>query len=251
MVTQRRARRGAQIVAVLLSIGIVSVCAPVAATTFQITATPQDGAPVQYMLDTSYGTYAKQSDGTYKWDCLYTPPSNKFTLEMHLVLDPDPGISGPVTITNNFGVTATFSSLLTLPVLTPLPAGSPMQGSSSITISDANLNTVATLSAPAGSAVYHAQVDGIDQRTLFPAAYSLSPPLPVAGGTNSETRAFTGEFTTSALTSEIGIRHHLTLTAGDAATANSTFVVVPEPTARALGLLSAIGLIALRNGRRN
>jgi hypothetical protein len=207
------------------------------AVVLKIQATPTDGSLQEWTLDSNggYGIYTPLPDGRLTWSGTWSS-ENKMRVDWNVLLDPDPGISGPVIVTNNFAVPATFNLFMLLPVVGVYPAGSPMFGSSSLTIGDTNFNSNASLSTVAGSAAYHGLADGVVQRQLFPHAYALSPVFGDPGSTNSETRSFTGEFTTSALTTEIGIRHHFTLTGGDSATANSSFFIVPEPSTCLLGV---------------
>ncbi|MCC7085386.1 MAG: hypothetical protein IT427_10305 [Pirellulales bacterium] len=189
-------------------------------------------------------------DGRQLWSGTWNAES-KVELDWNVQLDPDPGISGPVVVTNNFAVPATFNLFMLLPTVGVYPAGSTMFGSSSITVGDSNFDSSASLSTIAGSAVYNALADGVVQRQLYSHVYSLVPAFGPPGSTNSETRAFSGELTTSALTTEIGIRHHFTLSPGDSATINSSFFIVAEPSACLLGLASIAVVVATvrRRGR--
>jgi hypothetical protein len=220
------------------------------AVVLKIGVTPSEGAYQEWTLDSNngYGTYTPLGDGRLTWDGAWSS-ENKMKVDWDVLLDPDPGISGPVIVTNNFAVPATFNLFMLLPTVGVYPAGSTMFGSSSITVGDANFDGVASLSTVAGSAVYNALADGVLQRQLYPHAYSLLPVFGPPGSTNSETRTFSGELTTSALTTEIGIRHHFTLSPGDSATANSSFFIVPEPSTCLLGI-AGIALVVATARRR-
>jgi hypothetical protein len=124
-----------------------------------------------------------------------------------------------------------------------------MSGSSSITINDANLNGAATVSAPAGGSIYEALVNDVPFETLFDDAYSLSPPFPPT--TTSDNASFSG-VTPAAINvgDNMAVRHTFVLTAGDAATGNSNFVVVPEPASLALTSVACLVALAVYRRRR-
>jgi hypothetical protein len=91
--------------------------------------------------------------------------------------------------------------------------------------------------------LYHAQIDGSDEQALFPYNYSLS-----ASGISSsasDTSSFAGA-TDRDVTTSIGIRTDVLVSAGDTATLNDTFIVggaaVPEPSSLLLAGLAALGL---------
>lgn len=215
----------------------------------EIDATPASGgATIPYTLDYSDGNYTTQANGNSTW-WGEEDVSPQLHVKWHLDVDLDPGISGPITITNNFGVPTTFTASLTLPIFSPIAPGAPMLGSSTISVNDGNFNASATLSAPAGSALYHATIDSVDQQLLFAAPYSLSVSTP--GATAGDTASFIGT-TTLPLTSQLGITNSFVLTPGDIATVNSSFFVgtnVPEPAAFVLGCL-AVGSLAFRRKER-
>lgn len=235
----------------LLLGGLIRFARPIEASpmTLEIDATPDSGgAAIPYYLDYSDGSYTTQANGNVTWwgDEDVSP---QLHVKWHLDVDLDPGISGPITITNNFGVPTTFTASLTLPVSSTIAPGAPMLGSSTISINDGNFDASATLSAPAGSALYHATIDGNDQKLLFTDPYSLSASTP--GATSGDTASFLG-ITTLPLTSQIGITNSLRLTPGDIATVNSSFFVgtnVPEPSAFVLSCLAAASLAFRRKVR--
>lgn len=208
----------------------------------EIDAAPDNGTgATPYYLDYSDGNYSVKSDSVVTWwgEEDVTP---QIHVKWHLDVDSDPGITGPIQITNNFGVPTTFTATLTLPVSPAIGVGASMLGSSTISINDGNLDGSATLSAPSGSALYHATIDGVDQKLLFTDPYSLS--IASLGGTAGDTQSFTG-ITTLALTSQIGITNSLRLSPGDIATMNSSFFVgtnVPEPSTFVLLGLACCGL---------
>jgi hypothetical protein len=119
-----------------------------------------------------------------------------------------------------------------------------MSGSSSITINDANLNGAATVSAPVGGSIYEGLVNGVPFATLFDAPYSLSPPFPPT--TTSDNASF-GGVTPAAINvgDTLSVKHTFVLTAGDGATGNSNFVVIPEPASLVLTCLAGLAALAV------
>jgi len=197
-------------------------------------------------LDADDGTMVDLGDGTFQWTGSYLAGDDAWQIDWDLILDPDPGIGGLVAVTNLDSQAHAFSFFTSLPIVGSFPAGSPMFGSSSITIADGNFDGAASLSAPAGDAIYAGIIDGSDQRLLFPAPYVLNPTFPPPGSSAADTLDFINEFTTFDLNSTIAIRSDFILSAGDSATINSTFSVVPEPATGALLLLAAAGLVSRR-----
>ena len=165
--------------------------------------------------------------------------AGSYTMQWDLLLDPDPTISGSIALTNSAATTQTFTLSVSQPIAST-PAGSPILGSSAISIADANGSGAATVGAPTGSAIYTAFINSnITQKLLFVDPYSKS--AVGIGGVAVDSQNFsTG--TTSAPATIMGIQHSFTLTGGDSATMNSTFTItVPEPATMALGRFGCAG----------
>ena len=164
----------------------------------------------------------------------------------NLVMDPDPGISGVIGLKNNTAMMQAMTYNVSMATIGYYPAGSFMTGSSSITIGDSSFNSTATMSTQTGVAIYTALIDGtqlIPSGELFPDPYSLT--ATGLGATNSANASFTST-TPLALTTSMGINHLFNLTAGDQATLNSTFYVIPEPATMSLIGLGALALLKRR-----
>lgn len=218
--------------ALSLSVGGVEVWAPVVAGT----PDPADGP---YAYDWADGQWQSATHGV------------KITWQ-DVEGDIDPGVNGVWAITNNSAITQIYTLTVILPIL-PVAPSSLMFGSSTISVADANFSGSATLASVGGFPGYEGLIDlaAVPAAALFTAPYSLVAP---PGGTIGDTETF-GVFPGSvpgpaALTS-IGIRHTFSLTAGDTATFNSTFHIVPIPEPGTLVLIGAglAGLGLLRRQR--
>src|SRR5262249_4934090 len=135
------------------------------------------------------------------------------------------------------------------------PAGTRQGGSSRGTVTDnngdADSNNGATIAAPAGSALYTAQIDGVNTQSLYSAPFSvsagsfLSANIP-ATNFGSPIPSLVGG---PALTS-IGIQLDFTLTGFDSASFTSNQVVQPVPEPET-GALVGLGLVLLALRRRS
>lgn len=161
--------------------------------------------------------------------------------------DADPVIAGNFAVTNNTAVTQTFVLNISMPTFFPA-ATTTIFGGSGITINDSNINGSATMGTVPGVSMYRAKVDGVVVHTLFDSPYSLSSgfPSPILAS-DSQNYAFLAGPNGGVLV-DIGIDHTFTLSPGDRATINSTFVIIPEPAT--MGLLVLGGLFILRRKSR-
>ena len=227
-------------------------CNSARATLFTVGVTAADGSTSQQVLaSNNVGTITTLPDGvTQEWKATVNQ-AGSYNLQFDLLLDPDPSISGSVALTNAAGSTQTFTLNVSQSIAST-PAGSAIFGSSSISIGDANFDSASTVGAPTGSAIYTAFINSnVSQKTLFAAPYTLSK-NGVPGGTAVDSQTYPPPIaTTTAAATTMGIQHSFTLTAGDSATMNSTFTItVPEPCTLVLAGLGALGLAAVRFGRR-
>lgn len=182
-------------------------------------------------------------DGTYTVK-VYAYVPGEFSAMWNMVMDPDPFLYGLFSFTNQSASTGTFQVVVDLPGV-DLPVATEMSGSIAGTVLDRN-GDGATLSAPAGGAVYTAMIDGNDQQTLLQHAYSCSAGSYAA---NAFGPASFSNVAGPPVTQSLAIMHNFTLTAGDSTTMSSSFVVTPEPTA-ALLLATALGAVLVRGRNR-
>jgi len=168
---------------------------------------------------------------------------------VNLNLDTDPIVNAVIAVQNLAFVTQQFTLTVTLPVA-PVGPSSLTGGSVAGGVTD-NDGNGATLSTVAGSAFYTALIDGVLHQALFPHSTVLTQPnafesadlVPAAFGTPIPSQAG------PAVATSIGIRHDFNLTAQDAASFTSVFVVEPIPEPSTV-LLLGIGLAALARAAR-
>lgn len=159
--------------------------------------------------------------------------------------DADPFIAGGFVVTNNMAVDQTFTLTVSMPTAFATGGSTTIDGSSALTIADANGVGGGVLSTSAPDPVYSAEINGgTVARTLFDHDYSLTAPALL---TNNDGMSYVGEAGPAVgFLNSISIVHTFTVTPGDRATVNSTFNIVPEPATLALFGLGAISLIRRR-----
>ncbi len=186
----------------------------------------------------------RNGDGTYTVaDGEYSSAGNAYTLRWwDMEFNTDPFISGNSAVTNNTGVTQTFTLLFTLPIAPPVTPSSLMGGSTGYTVTDANFSGAALLSTVSpGTSLYAGRIDGVDVLPLYPDLTTLA--VASAGMSNSMNTSAGLPGPTipgPAALASIGIKHHFTLSPGDEASFTSFFIVVPEPGTLALLLLGGV-----------
>ncbi|MBX3395225.1 MAG: PEP-CTERM sorting domain-containing protein [Phycisphaerae bacterium] len=179
-----------------------------------------DGSPEYSVPDGSQST----SGWTLTWSNVY--------------FNADPVVAGVFAVTNNTGVTQTYSLNVLMPTAFATGGSTTISGGSAISVVDANASGGMTMSATSGSSIYTAKVNGVGVRTLFDDPYTLSNPPPFATSDNLNYGPEAGP--NVAFLNNIGIDHSFTLSPGDQATVNSVFVIVPEPTTMSLLVLGSV-----------
>ena len=170
--------------------------------------------------------------------------------EINIDIDKDPTVTGTTGVTNLFSSTQQITLLFTLPIVA-IPGPTLSGGSFRGTVTDNN-GDGATIAAPTGSALYTAQIDGVNTQSLYPNPSSFS-----AGGAfltaNIPATSFGSpipSFPTGPALVSIGIVLDFTLTGNDSASFTSNHVVVPVPEPQT-GALFAMGLALLALRRRS
>ena len=169
--------------------------------------------------------------------------------EINFDLDSDPVVTGTTGVTNLFTTTQQITLLFTLPIAS-IPGSTLTGGSFRGTVTDNN-GDGATIAAPSGSALYTAQIDGVNWQQLYGAPNSFAAGS--FGSENIPSTSFGSPIPSlpgpAALTS-IGIVLDFTLTGNDSASFTSNHVVVtPEPqTGALLGL--GLAFLAIRRRRQ-
>jgi hypothetical protein len=227
-------------------------CNSALATLFTVDVIAGDGSHTQQNIATSSGTMTPQPNGATEWKGAVVQPGS-YTMQWDLVLDPDPSVAGSIALTNTAATTQTFTLNVSQPLAASTAAGSSISGSSGISLLDANGDSLSTAGAPTGSAIYTAFINSpaVNQKTLFPAPYTLIK-NGTPGGIAVDSQTIASGSTTSAAATIMGIQHSFTLTPGDSATVNSSFIItpVPEPCTVVLAAIGGLGLMAVRYGRR-
>jgi hypothetical protein len=224
---------------------VLFACSSAHATLFTVAVTAADGTQSQQVIASNTGTITTLPDGSQEWQGSVNQ-TGSYAMQWDLLLNADPSISGSIALTNSAASTQTFSVSVSLPTAQTIAAGAAEFGSSGISVSDANGDSLSTMGAPTGSAIYTAFINSnVTQKTLFPSPYALVM-NGVPGGVATDTQSFaTGVVSASAAVTTIGITHNFTLTGGDSATVNSTFSVVPEPCGALSAAIGALGLAAV------
>lgn len=224
--------------AVALSLWI----APVLAQAAQITVGSNIGTVT---LDSNSVGVVDPIAGTdaFQWSGNMMNTTMGWGLQWDLIIDPDPSISGVAAFTNLAGVTMNFtynvSANSTVAIANPL-----VDGTSTITLVD-NGNNGATMAALTGDSIYNAFIGAASQETLFDDVYSLVAP---ANGFNLDGANWGPQAATVPLNlgDVFGINHDFSLTAGDQATVNSDFNIVPEPATMSLLVIGGIAMLRRR-----
>lgn len=180
--------------------------------------------------------------------------ANRWLVEWDLQVDPDPLVTGIITVTNLSPAAQTFTLSSILPIGAPITGGTLTGGSISGTLVDTGGG--AELSSPPGGSppsLYTALIDDVEFQTLLDAPQSITAPA-------FETTTFGPETFGGPVPSLLGpdandtisIDYNFRLSGGDAVSLTGTFVVVPipEPSTIVLLCMGGLGLLAYAWRRR-
>lgn len=181
-------------------------------------------------------TYVDNGDGTFTYVGV-NGNHTVWTFEWDITVNPDPLISAMFSITNNTASTKHFEILFTLPVGSAFGAPAVKSGSLSAGFQDLNNSGSVTLS----NIHWHGLIDGGDAMSLLSGDFSCGG----AGCIGSIFPVSDGPITSTGVNTSIGLHMAFDLTAGDKATFNTFFEVVPVPLPAALWLFGAgLGLLS-------
>ncbi len=211
------------------------------------------GMEIEWWVNGSYagllspsGVY-NSATGWWNYQGFVTDLGSGVTLNYNLNGDPDPLISGNLTVENPLLPVVDIMLVVTLPIAPLLPNSSKMQGSAAV-----GLTTDAgggSFSSFGGEPVWQGLIDGVavgNDASLFFDPFLLSNASIGSSGTSDN---FGAPFMVDGpgVYSDIGIRIQFSLTQNDQASITSVFYVIPAPGA--IGLL-AIGALGIRRRRR-
>lgn len=188
-------------------------------------------------------------NGTYSYGGSFFDTNTFATLSWDLTGDPDPQISGNLTVENPFMATIDVVLEVILPIAPSLPLGSEMLGSAAIGLTtDGGGGDMATLT---DTPLWQGLLDGSpvgNSASLFFDPGGLSNSGFGSSGSNSNF-GIPIPVTGPAVSDSIGIRISFSITQSDQASVTSVFRVTPIPGPSGL-LVLAGGVLAIRRRRR-
>lgn len=246
--------------ALLTAVAVLSVCASTWASvatgpslTIQWENVNGDGGQVAINSDV-LGQYAYQRGQLTQinigdQDCLQIMEQlqlqNSVGLDsLAFAYDPDPFVSGGLSVYNPSGVTQTYTFTFTSPVSPALVPNSLYGGSMSGSIT-AGTSTPATVSTAANTPLYWGMIDGTPVLPIYsdPASWTVS--VPFGSGNIPAVTIATTNIGPQVL-NDISLQFKFTLTPDDIVTMNGIFEVIPEPATLAL---LGLGSLLLRKRR--
>lgn len=166
--------------------------------------------------------------------------------------DPDPFVTNNFVVVNNSGSSQVYTVTVTSPVTPSLNLSQILQSNVILSINDDDNANGASVSSFGGAPVYEAFVNGSSELSFLDDPFSNGCASPFDCGTNgTSSDGVVSQAFGPVLGNSLGITITFELSAGDSASVQSRFEVVPEPglAALALGGLAAAGLVAGRRRR--
>lgn len=172
--------------------------------------------------------------------------SGQFAVNWDLVVNPDPYITGALTITNLSTSALNFTVSLMLPV-TPAFSSGLMGGSIDATVFDHNNNGTATLRPQTNDStpIYFGRIDGVNELLMFAQVVTCGG----AGCSgNSGESQMPPSIPVTNIDTNIGTQLKFNLSAGDRVTFATHFEVLPVPVPGAAWLMGSalLGLVGAR-----
>jgi len=192
---------------------------------------------------TPTGVY-NEALGWWNYGGAATHAPSGVNLTFNLNGDPDPLITGNLTIENLLLPSVDITLVIMLPIAPTLPGGTLMTGSAALTMtSDSGGGSFGTLD---GTPVWQGLIDGVSAgavASLFSDPFSMVNPGFGSLGDNANFGPVGGP----AALNSIGIEINFSLSQLDQASITSVFHVIPAPGV--IGLL-AVGAVGVRRRRR-
>ena len=236
---------GAVVASGLTSIASSDIVAPAfhfSLSTVGNTGVTQDAANFGSVIHTNptewlyHGSMSQSDMGSLSWAYL---------------VDPDPYITGTVSLTNTTATSQSYVLDFTLNITPALIDGSYIAGQANGTITDANGNGSATVASSGSTPIYSALGDGaFIQGLMSNASQSVSNPFGTASFSGGSFGYPINTLMGPAINSTIGIRFAFSLTAGDSVSFSSIFIANPVPAPGALTLMVGAGLAGFGRRRR-
>ena len=211
------------------------------------------GLTIQWWVNGTYaGTLAPSgvynaNFGWWSYNGFAQDLTSGVTLNYSLNGDPDPLISGNLTIQNSFLPTVDVTLLVTLPIAPQLGLGSEMQGSAAVGLTtDAGGGSLSTFG---GKPLWQGMLDGTPVGTaaaLFFSPFALTNSS-IGSSSSSDNFGIPFPAVGPPVLNSVGIEINFSLTQLDQASITSVFSVTPAPGV--VGLL-AIGALGVRRRRR-
>jgi len=232
---------------------VASLALGIGATTAQA-GLLDPGMQIEWWVNGSYvglltptGVY-DENHGWWNYQGFATDLASGVTLNFNLNGDPDPLISGNLTVENPGLPVVDITLVVLLPIAPLLPNGSLMQGSAAVGLTtDAGGGSLSTFG---GKPLWQGLIDGIavgNDASLFFDPFALA----IGGlGSSGSSGNFGAPFMVAgpSVLQSIGIEINFSLTQNDQASITSVFFVIPAPGV--LGLLAIGGLVIGRRRRR-